>query len=116
MQPQLGVPDQTVRAQQQARGNTVTITQNGVKYATPLILVWRNGQWGAMPYAEYFWNNLREHIRQIKGYEVKRREELRVRMMLNQNQVVVVNKLQFRFKHQPKRTVHDQGTQDKQAA
>lgn len=65
-----------------------------------IILTFSNGAWKICPHRWYFQNMLREHLKQITGYKNKQKEELSIRMQMEQGEVVRVNGCTFRFKHE----------------
>lgn len=95
------------------QGHTVTSAVTGAKYATPPVVMRRHERWLPLYHKDFFRNCLQEHLRKIKGYDVKRAEELRIRLLMAQMRPVVVNNIPFRFKQEKN---HVQRQEDQQAA
>ena len=64
-----------------------------------IMLVWRNGAWGYMPYRDYFLNNLKAHLDKIRKNEISRkREETAILSHASLGQIVNVNGQSFRYR------------------
>lgn len=66
------------------------------KQNNTVTLQFRNGDWFREYHPDFLSNMLAEHLRKIKGYEAKRLEELRIRMLFQSGSNVVVNNVLFK--------------------